>query len=153
MKFQRRSWTVERVAWVSLGIIALAAALGLLSHGPLSRTTATSDDGGLAVSYERLERRQASSQFLVRAAAGGQSQEIKLRFGPDFLDTYNIRTMTPAPLRASTGAQGYEPVFAASPSGQTRVHISGRAVRFGFARFDVEAIGNGAVRVRQFIFP
>src|SRR4051812_36137185 len=88
MAFQRRSWAVERVAWCTIGLVAGAAALGLLSHGPLSRTTATAGNSRLAVTYEQLERREASSRLAIRAPRPAAGGETVLRFGPGFLDSY-----------------------------------------------------------------
>jgi hypothetical protein len=154
MAFQRRSWLIERAAWGAMGLLAAAAVLGLLSHGPLSKTTAsTTNDPRLAVTYERLERREASSRFIIRAAHPQPTREIAVHFGPAFLDAYEIRTMTPQPVRAASGSGGYEGVFAASATGETEVHITGRAKRFGLVRFRIETPGGAAINVRQFIFP
>jgi len=153
MAFQRRSWLVERVSWIVLALIGIAAVLGLLSHGPLSRTTVASSDGKLSVTYERMERREASSRFLVQVAGAEKDGEVTVRFGPAFLDSYEMRAMTPRPTRASGSAEGFEGVFAASPTGEARIHVTGRATRFGLAEFPVEVPGRGSVRVRQFVFP
>jgi hypothetical protein len=153
MSFQRRSWVVERASWILMGGVAVAGGLGLLSHGPLSRTTAPEKNSPISVTYERLERREASSRFTLRAALPEKSTEAALRLGPDFLAAYEVRTVTPAPLRASAGANGFEGVFATSSTGEIEVHVTGRAKRFGFVRFAIEAPGLDSVQVRQFIFP
>lgn len=152
MAFQRRSWAVERAAWWIMGSAVVVAALGLLSHGSLSRTTATTNDSRLAISYERLERREASSRFTIRAQPAETGGEIVLRLGPGFLENYEIRTITPSPVRAAASAAGYQGAFA-SAAGGSEIHITARAKRFGFARFTGEVPGLGTIDVRQFIFP
>jgi hypothetical protein len=153
MTFQRRSWAVERASWILMGAVAVASSLGLLSHGPLSKTTAPGKNSPVSITYERLERREASSRFTLRAAPPEKSTEAALRLGPEFLEAYEVRAVTPAPLRASAGANGFEAVFATSSTGEIEVHVTGRAKRFGFVRFPVEAPGLGSTQVRQFIFP
>jgi hypothetical protein len=37
LAFERRTWTVERVAWVAMGLMGIAALAGLLGPGPLSK--------------------------------------------------------------------------------------------------------------------
>src|SRR5215475_2739858 len=41
MAFQRRMWIVQRIGWVMLGVISLAALFGLFGYGVLSKRTAT----------------------------------------------------------------------------------------------------------------
>ena len=45
--FERRTWTVERVAWVIMALVGLAALAGLLGPGPLSETTSGEQGGPL----------------------------------------------------------------------------------------------------------
>ena len=40
MRFQRRSWMVERAGWLVLTAIALAALTGVFGNGPLSTARA-----------------------------------------------------------------------------------------------------------------
>jgi hypothetical protein len=149
--FDRRFSTVQRGLWVFLALIVAAALFGLLSHGPLSFTTLRDDGARLVVSYETVERRAAASDFRIQT--WGESGEVRLRFSPGFLDTYEVRAMAPLPLRASAGATGYEAVFAPAADGTFDLRLHMRARRFGLADITIEAVGRGGVSLRQFIFP
>ena len=54
LTFQRRSWIVQRVGWVMLALLILAALGGLFGPGPLSRARAGPHDGPLWVEYQRF---------------------------------------------------------------------------------------------------
>ena len=47
LNFQRRSWAMQRFAWVVLALFILAALLGLFGPGPLSQTRAEQQDSPL----------------------------------------------------------------------------------------------------------
>ena len=45
MRFQRRSWALERVGWAVLALIAIAGLTGALGNGPASRAQASAGRG------------------------------------------------------------------------------------------------------------
>jgi len=65
MTFQRRAWVVQRIAWVVMLLIVVAAVLGLFATGPLSGTTAKTDDGVLTIEYGRFARHDAQTDLLI----------------------------------------------------------------------------------------
>jgi hypothetical protein len=151
MRFQRRTWMVERAGWVVLALIVVAAGLGLLSHGPLSETTA--ENAGVVLSYERLERRAATSRFTLNIPAVADRQDVLVRFHPDFLRSYELRVVTPHPVSSAAGTNGFEAVFKMPAQGDLTIHISARAHRFGFADVTIEIPGRATLVARQFIYP
>lgn len=128
-----------------------AAALGLLSHGPLSRTTM--EAGTLALRFERLERIATSNHFEIRVGGLRSGEEVMLRLSAEFLHKYDFEEVTPRPLRTSAGSAGFEGVFTAAASGDLHLYIRTRARRFGLLRFALDVPGRGSLSVRQFIFP
>jgi hypothetical protein len=104
LSFHRKEWIFQRLGWAALGVFLLAAALGLLGPGILSRAKA----GGPAflVSYDRFGRREADLQFsaLCRPPAGGHT--LRLAFAAECLKDAEVRWIRQAPDSAVAGAQG-----------------------------------------------
>ena len=55
--FLRAQWRAERIGWLGIGLIILAALLALLGRGPLGQRTVTR--GPLRVHYDAVMRRSA----------------------------------------------------------------------------------------------
>lgn len=152
--FQEREWNAERVGWGLLTLLILIAVAGLFGNGPLSWTSATSDDG-LEIIYERFGRRGGSQELTVRApatAASGGVWEIEVTRG--YLASLEITAVSPEPDKVETieGALRYsftqatpgadlEVVFAVTPR-----HLLSQDGEFRFR--DGEP-----VHVSQFFFP
>src|SRR4051794_40698086 len=77
LAYQRREWAFERVGWLLLGLLLLAALVGLLGRGPLSNTTAGDPGGPLRVEYQRFLRHRSTSTLRVHlgpnAARGNEA--------------------------------------------------------------------------------
>ena len=69
LAFQRREWTIQRVAWAVMALVALAGLLGLFGGaGPLTRAAA--GNGALRLDYARFERKHAPTELRLQVAAG-----------------------------------------------------------------------------------
>jgi hypothetical protein len=148
---QCREWRAERVGWVVLAFLVLAALLGVFARGPLSETTAASSDGNLNIAYERFAHKTARTEFDVRLAHA--PQDARIRLSPSFLQTYDIEVLYPVPLRSASGTAGLDLVFAPSATGDLAVQIGARPKRFGLASLSVEAGEQSRASFTQLIYP
>jgi hypothetical protein len=151
MKFQRRTWLVERLGWIVMAVLVAAGLAGAFFHGPASYTQASSADRAIAVDYERFAHKTTRTHFVFRVKAP-IGEEVLLRIGPSFPDTYDIDAMQPRPLRMHSGRQGLEWVFGSPGNGDLSLFVAGRAKRFGFMSAQVEVQGRGAARLVQIIY-
>jgi hypothetical protein len=136
MRFQRRTWIVERLGWGLLGLLACAALAGLFGHGPLGTVTANAPGNTLSIQYERFQRvtRLARFTFTLDAAAGDPAV---LQLSPSFQQAYEITSVQPAPVRSSAGADGLQLAFAPSGIGNVAVVVWAHPRQFG--RLDLQA--------------
>jgi hypothetical protein len=155
LTFVRRSWAVQRVGWVGIGIVLAVALAGGFGSGPLSRQRAVVP-GLLEVDYPRFVRYEAPQTLTVRLAGpalGGP--EARVWIDRRYLDDARIESVTPPPLRVETGTDRLVYVFSllggAEPVTISIVlqpqHIGATAGRIGVAgdeRF---------VPIRQFAYP
>ena len=77
VRFQKAVWIAERVAWILLALVPLAALAGVFSHGPLSDRKATAPDSPFTVEYERFQRSTVQARFVFRIPV--ENGEAKLR--------------------------------------------------------------------------
>jgi len=152
MRFQLRTWRVERVAWAVMGLLLIAALAGLFFHGPLSTSVVRSADDSLAIDYQRFAHKTTMTHFVVRIGPPLRDQ-VLLRLSPSFTGMYDIEALEPRPLHSSSGSYGLEYVFGRSAAGDLAVHIAARPKRFGFVSVHVEVEGRGAVNIAQFVYP
>jgi hypothetical protein len=119
LAFHHRSWIVQRIGWIALGLIIGAALLGLFGGGPLSRTTARSQDGALELEYNRFWRVQAAMTLHVflrpKTVHAG---ETRLWLSRSYVDAVDVQHITPPPQRVEAGADRLTYVFAISQMSQ-----------------------------------
>lgn len=157
LAFERRSWTVQRAAWM-VGVLVIAAAIaGVFGHGPVSSATVSSADGTLRVEYERVLRDQSPFNLRVHITPQpGGSAVIWL--AREYFEKARLRHVTPDPERAEVHADGTLFTFAAAGDDPVEVVF----------HFDMDGLGSqplriaggagasegpGAVSAAQFILP
>jgi hypothetical protein len=151
MRFQRRSWMVERTAWTVFGLVSLVALTGLFGGGALSTVTARSADGALSVTYDRFQRQTRVTQFTFHMAV--TDADPRLRVGPDFLDRYELTSLQPAPVASSAGRDGVEYTFARPRGGELNVVLWAHPRRFGRVALEAQAGRDDPVRLPILVYP
>ena len=130
LSFQRTSWIVERVAWVLLALVPLAALTGVFAHGFFSYQTVRSSDSALGVEFERFQRQSVQARFVFRIAAGGPN-DVHLRLNSAFQQTYEIQSLHPIPVRSRADNAGLELFFHRPEGGELVVVLWGTPRSFG----------------------
>jgi hypothetical protein len=150
MRFQRRSWVVERGGWVLLALIAVAGLTGVLGNGPASwgHTRA----GSLDVTYERFQRATRVSAFVFRARPDTDG-DLKLRLSPPFQRNFELTSIQPPPLTSRSGADGIELTFAADAGAESRVVIWAHARSYGLSRIAAAADGGPPAAFWVLVYP
>ncbi len=128
MRFQRRSWIVERLGWSLLVLIALIGLSGALGIGPLSWQKASS--GSLSVEYERFQRITRLARFTFDAS-GQNGPELRLHLSGAFQKDFEVSNIQPQPTRSATGPDGIDLTFATDASNAGRIVIWAHSRRYG----------------------
>ena len=67
VEFQEREWTVQRIGWIAMGLVVLAAFIGLLGNsGPLATEKMRASDGTLEVKVNRIEQHHGPGELTVK---------------------------------------------------------------------------------------
>jgi len=150
MRFQERSWRVRHAGSILLAIFILLGLSGVFSRGVLSAARAERDGLQLSADYERFQRRGAQTQFALQIPKQPED-EIWLRLGPAFQDTYDIEAIQPPPARSDTRGNGINLYFEATDA-DIQITIRARPRRFGAVNVDI-ARYTDTLQVPVLIYP
>jgi hypothetical protein len=98
IEFERREWKVQRVAWVVMTLIIVAAAVGLFGNGVFAEADKTAADGSVRVDYHRIARHHQPRTLAVDVSpqfvAGG---EIRIWLGKEYVNELGLQNIIPEP--------------------------------------------------------
>ncbi len=151
-RLHERVWRLQRVACIALALLVASALAGLFGPGPVSYRTARSEDGQLAVAYQRFVRRGATSEVevTVRQPPPG---DVNVAIARDYLSKVNVSSIMPRPDEVRTEPGQVVFVFPVQPN------VSDFAVVFGVASDTIGSMSataafDGATsHFRQFSYP
>jgi hypothetical protein len=155
LEFERLSWSVERVGWVVIAVVALAALAGLFGPGPLSRTTIGEPGGTLWLEYARFGRLGAPLTLRVHAAPNtGRQTALRLWLSRDYMERVQVEQVTPQPEQVEAGSERLTYTFPlAESSRSTAVTFSLKMDQFGRQRGCIGIVDGPTLCFRQFTYP
>jgi hypothetical protein len=151
--FQRREWTAQRIGWVGIAAFVAAAFLGVLGPGPLSSTTATSDDQLVEVEHQRFRHLEADDMLtvvLAPAAVTGDTVEVEL--AQDWVQSVDISGIAPEPQEQVATSYGVRLVVSSEAGSEVTIQIAFRATRIGIVDAGVRFQGQ-TTTFRQLTYP
>ena len=151
MHFQEISWTLQRIGWVVLALIAVLALTGVFSHGYFSNAVARQDGLPLNVNYERFQRMSALHRFDVTMPPGAED-DIRLTFNKAFTDLYEIDSIQPQPLRSNASAGGIVLTFDWPERGNFNTVIWARPRNFGHVPLEI-GTPRGSLTLPVLVYP
>lgn len=155
MRFQRRNWAAERVAWALISLVIAAALLGLFSRGPLSAAEASDPDGALRVTYERFLRHHAASTIEVELSPlATEGERVELRLSGPMLRAFQIETMRPEPVESRLADGGWVLAFPVLDRGRpSLVRLEIRPDALATQRGEISVEGRPPARLSAFVYP
>jgi hypothetical protein len=155
LKFERRSWRAERIAWVVSALILLAALLGFLGPGPLGKATAASSNKALSVEYYRMERYEAPVELRISASGSlAKDGELRLWIDRHFVEAVEIKRIDPEPEHAEINGERFVYVFktAAAPS-TIKLFFHLEPNKFGKTPAQLGVVDGPELQFSQFYLP
>jgi hypothetical protein len=155
LNFQRRNWVVQRVGWVAIALILLAAILGLFGSGPLSWATAGQQGDLLWVTYPRFGRWQSPMSLHVNLSpqtiCNGQ---IRLWLSRAYLNDINVQQVTPQPQHVEVEPKRLIYIFSANQAnGSILITFSLKPNTFGSVPARIGLDHGPAIEFSQFLYP
>lgn len=152
-EFQRRTWAAQRAGRVAMALVVLAALVGLVGSGPLSKASA--GDAQLTVEYDRFVRRLGENRLAVEVAPGAAAgPEVRVWIDARYARYMEVKSVTPEPDRMETAADRLTLVFAlARPGAGLEAVLDLRSRAFGPVRGAVGLAGGPTAHIAQFVYP
>ena len=155
LKFERRSWRVERIAWLVGALILVAALLGFLGPGPLGKATAASADKSLSVDYFRMERYEAPVELRISVnGALAKDGELRLWIDRQFVEAVEIKRIDPEPEHSEINGERFVYVFktAAAPA-TIKLFFHLEPNKFGKTPAQIGIVDGPELQFSQFYLP
>ena len=142
--WQEWEWTIQRVGWVLMALLIVAALAGLTGKGgPLASASAESSTGEIL--YPRITRWQSDEQLMVRLPPSATG-EVDIELSQAVTDLFSISAITPSPKEAVATAGGYRLTFDVAPgSARKTITFDVTAGRPAIAQSFAARIGDGPV--------
>ncbi len=155
LDYQKRSWVVQRVGWVVMGLLALAGLLGVFGPGLAGEAKVGKPSDRLWVEYERFERFQSPGQLRVHLEPGAEKAgQVRIRLSRDYIDQVQLQQVTPDPILVEAKGDHLVYVFQTAKLEQTT------AITFYFQPQQIGSISGSvgldtepALSFSQFIYP
>jgi hypothetical protein len=155
LKYQLRSWTVQRIGWVFMGLLSLAGLLGLLGSGLLSWAQVGKPEDRFWLEYERFERFQSPAQLRVHFKPGsGTAGQVRIWIDRDYLEQIQLQQVTPQPERVEAEADHLVYVFhTATTDRSTAVTFYFQPQQIGSIAGSVGIQTQQVINFSQFVYP
>lgn len=155
LAFQERMWQVQRVGWVIMALLLLAAALGLLGRGWLSRTTLGEAGDLMWIEYDRFAHLKADMTLDVHLnGSAGAGNEARLWLDRSYLERVQIERITPQPDSVEVTGERLTYVFKVSEAGEpVDVTFSLQPTDFGWLEGQVGLPDGPTLDFGQFVYP
>ena len=146
---------MQRVGWIVMAILLLAAPLGLTGSGVLARATVGDASAVIQLGYSRLARLAAPSTLDVRIGREAVSgEQVDLWIEQDYLQGVQIQKIVPEPEEVRSAGDQLIYVFAIDEPGQPMtITVDLRHSTFGLKSGRVGLGAGPTLDFNQFVFP
>ena len=153
LAFQKRSWRVQRFAWVVLALMLAAALAGFAGSGPLTRASRAAHDGRFLVDYERFARMQAPSRLRVHFSQEAvRAGEVRIWFDRGYIEKTRLEQIVPPPKGAEVGEKRLTYVFAVEDGQSAMIIFDLQFQTFGRVSARL-GTGETALDFEQLVYP
>lgn len=145
--------TFQKFGFVILGLILLAAFLGLFGKGLLSATVKT--DGNLAISYEKFIRQQASSvyQITISPKINSNTKVVKLWINQSFYKNLSLKSVIPTPAIEEISDDKVLYTFNVSNPDKINITLVIEPEELGVIASEIGLSSGERIQLNQLIYP
>lgn len=118
LQYHRREWRVQRIGWIAMALIIVAALLGVFGSGPLSQAE-LSVAASARMNYERYARYGSQSTIIVECLAPEcATSPLRVTVNASYFEAFELVSVTPDPqlVSAAGNSTRFEFDAAAAPA-------------------------------------
>lgn len=141
-----RGWIIQRIGWVLLLLLLIAASLGVFGTGWLSSDHVAGKNG--TVSFERISRFEAPMKLVVQVEKS--DGDIEVRIPRSYISSMEIDKIVPEPVTQKTADGSVVYTFDADPESTIIFYLTPEST--GSIRTEL-TIDNAVFPIAHFIFP
>lgn len=155
LDFQRKEWRVQRIGWVVMALIALAALLGVTGSGVVARATTGDAGSRLQLTYSRFDRLDAPTTLDVQIAGDAVTgEQVALWVDRDYFQSLQIEQVVPEPEAVRGAGDRLTYVFGVDAPGQPMtITFDLRHTSFGPKSGWIALADEPPLDFSQFVFP
>jgi hypothetical protein len=155
LRFQRRQWQWERIAWlVMAGFVAYSLAGGFGGGGPLSSANVASADGTVRVHYERFARQLTPNSVHVTVRQPPDGRPAQIHLSGDYLSSMTVKSAVPEPDTTTVAENGYLFAFKRLPGVvETKIDLQLEPQEIGSVQGWLTINNGERLAIKQFVFP
>jgi hypothetical protein len=151
---QRKTWVIERVAWVIFLIFLLAGFAGFFGRGGVSKRTIGSENEGMKVEYEKFLRYHTEEQLRVTVYRKIQDKMLGIWISADFSKKVQIGEISPEPEKVEFEKNGTVYYFnVANGAEPKQVTFYIKPEQNGNINATIKDMEGTSFSISQFIFP
>jgi hypothetical protein len=146
--FQYREWITQRIGWVVIGLVVVAALLGAFGTGPVSSSSVSGP--GLQLEYERFGRVQKTTSLRFYLADTQEAATVSI--SRQYLQSVQVEHIAPEPQKVESDAHWLIYHF---PTRRKPAEISFhlKPEKFGSLLGEARLAEGEAISFSQFIYP
>jgi hypothetical protein len=142
---QQKEWLLFRIAWVLMGLVLIAAALGLFGNGPVSKQTYAAHQ--VHITYQKFLRVDKASEIYIGVPEQGQVTTIGIN--NDYIQKVNIYQVVPQPAAVELRDNTLIYRFRSVSNGFITFYLSPQ--QMGSQPLEI-TVGGNKMRFNQFIY-
>lgn len=152
LAYQQREWRAQRIGWAVLGLLIVAASLGLMGPGLFNKATLQGD--GVQLEIPRTQRYWAPAQVqFVLSADASAGEHVRLWLSQGFLGSVQVQQITPQPESVTATADGQTYLFRRAPEQPMTVSFDVTTQQVGLVRGEARRDDRPPLLFSQFVFP
>jgi hypothetical protein len=149
-------WKIQRIASYFIGSVILAVVVGLVGTGIFTDQVAQAAGSNFSVHYSMSGRDNAPTTLRMAISSESiQDGHVRISMDRDYIDRFDIQSITPEPKSVQVTPDRYIYTFAAEPTSKSLL-ITYRMTwnDFGWHTGNISyGSGHQSVHVRHFVYP
>jgi hypothetical protein len=155
----RREWRFQRIGWLLMLLVVLAALAGLFGRGPLAKASGGAPNAPARLEYERIVRYTSPTQLTVLLSPEAIEEGIaRIWLEREYIQAVEIDRIVPEPEQEEAAEQQGVPgilytVRVVGTGQPARVHFYIKPDHYGMQRGRIGLLDRSPVTFEQFVLP